>query len=350
MLMLKKDLGKSGLRIPPVVFGTSALGNLYTAPVDEVKRAIIRECSLHVKSPVVFDCAGKYGAGMALEMLGNILRQLNIHPSGVIISNKLGWKQTPLKTPEPTFEKGVWVDIRHDARQEISYEGIMACWEQGNQLLGRGYQPQMLSVHDPDEYLAASENEGDRARRFEDILQAYRALIDLKKSGKVRAVGVGAKDWRIIQQISEKIALDWVMLANSLTIFRHPAELCSFVEALNRQGIGIINSAVFHAGFMTGGRFFDYRPIRPDSPENKRIFRWREDFFTLCQRHKIEPAVACIHFAMTPPGVTALSLNTSDPGRIKGNVESVTAKVPEDFYAEMKKKGLISREYPFLGI
>ena len=51
---------------------------------------------------------------------------------------------------------------------------------------------------------------------------------------------------------------------------------------------------------------------------------------------------------MTPPGVISISLNTSNPKRIKDNVKSVIADIPVAFYQEMKEKGLISKDYPYV--
>jgi D-threo-aldose 1-dehydrogenase len=350
MLLTRNKFGRNSFQIPPIIFGTSALGNLYTAPGDDVKLSIVRECFEHVAAPLVFDCAGKYGAGLALEMLGKALQQLNIHPEDVIISNKLGWIRTSLKTPEPTFEKGVWMDIQHDARQIISYEGIIECWEQGNKLLGRQFKPRLVSVHDPDEFINGAAGETEKKKRYQAIMEAYRALSELKRRGEVQAIGVGAKEWRMVERISRDVDLDWVMFANSMTIFSHPPELLSFMEMLHQRGVGIINSAVFNAGFFTGGRYFNYIAIKPDTAEHKRIFKWREDFMDICRKHDVEPAAACVHFAMTPPAVSAVSLNTSDPSRIKSNAELVTAEVPVAFYREMKEKELINKDYPYLGI
>jgi D-threo-aldose 1-dehydrogenase len=64
----------------------------------------------------------------------------------------------------------------------------------------------------------------------------------------------------------------------------------------------------------------------------------------------VEPAAACVHFALSVPAVSAVSLNTSDPLRIKKNAELVTTVVPDTFYREMKEKGLINKDYPYLGI
>jgi D-threo-aldose 1-dehydrogenase len=346
--MTLNEIGRTGVKIPPIMFGTSALGNLYAALSDDVKLEIVRQAFEHVPAPVVFDSAGKYGAGLALEKLGECLEKLNIAPDQVIISNKLGWKRMPLLTPEPTFEQGVWMDLKNDAAQNISYEGILNCYEQGNSLLGGQYFPQLASLHDPDEYLAAATSAADRDQRFKHIVEAYNALAQLKNEGKVKAVGVGAKNWKVIEEISKAVELDWVMFANSMTILHHPADLLSFMESLHRKGISIVNSAVFHAGFLIGGKFFDYRLLEPDTEENKAIFKWREDFFGLCTRHNITPAVACVSFATTAPGVVSIALNTSKPANIKSNVESVTTAVPAEFWHDMKDHGLISKEYPFL--
>ncbi len=340
--------GKTGIRLPPIIFGTSAFGNLYSALSDETKTAIVRECLKHVPKPVAFDSAGKYGAGLALEKLGEILGKLEVPAEDIIISNKLGWLRTPLTGPEPQFEKGVWIGINHDARQSISYNGILECMEQGNKLLGGTYKPQMLSVHDPDEYLATAGNSNEFEKCFRNILDAYRALSVLKSEGKARAIGVGAKNWLTIRMITDEVDLDWVMFANSMTIYRHPKDLLDFMEILHQKGVAIINSAVFHAGFLTGGDFFDYVRIKPDTEENRDRFRWRERFFSLCKKHDVVPANACVRFALSPPGVQSVSLNTSKPGHVIKNVESVQCSIPDDFWKKMAEQGLIDRDYPYL--
>jgi D-threo-aldose 1-dehydrogenase len=346
--MKHQAFGNTGIKIPPIVFGTSALGNLYTALDFETKLNIVKNCFDNMPAPVVFDSAGKYGAGLALEMLGKCLTHLKIKPEDVVISNKLAWIRTPLTTPEPTFEQGVWFDLENDAIQDISYSGIIKCWEQGNELIGGIYKPQLLSIHDPDEYIIAATNEKDKEKRIQDILDAYSALSDLKKQGKIKAIGIGAKSWKIIELISQKVDLDWVMFANSMTIMHHPSDLIKFMDQLHSKNIGIINSAVFHAGFLTGGKFFDYRLIEPDTDENKAIFKWREDFFAICKEFSIKPSDACVAFALTPPGVLSISLNTSNPNRVKDNIDSVTIEIPDKFWKTLKSKGLIANDYPYV--
>ncbi|WP_207426235.1 aldo/keto reductase [Pedobacter sp. SYSU D00535] len=333
--------------LPPVIFGTSGLGNLYTALDESVKCEIVGKAVAHSKGKAVFDSAGKYGAGLSLEALGNCLRKLEVKPEDVIISNKLGWYRTELRTPEPTFEPGVWRDIKHDAVQKISYEGILECFEQGNELLN-GYIPQLVSVHDPDEYLATAKTKEERLKLYQDILKAYTALSELKAEGRVEAIGVGAKDWTIIKEIYQDVKLDWVMIANSMTVHSHPADLLAFMEQLHSDGVQIINSAVFNAGFLIGGDYYNYKLIDPLLPENQALFQWREEFFNLCHDFNIKPAEACVYFGLRAPGVCSIALSTTNPDRIEGNIEMAYKEITPAFWAAMKEKGLIRNDYKYV--
>ena len=339
-----RAFGRTGLVVPPVIFGTSSLGNLYEVIPDETKREILSEILRHSPVPAVLDSAGKYGAGLALEAIGNSLRALRVPESQVLISNKLGWYRVPLRGPEPTFERGVWAGIAHDAESRISYEGILQCYEQGRELLGANYAARLVSVHDPDEYLAAVRTPAERQRRLYDVLGAYRALFELKRAGAVTAVGIGAKDWRVIREISEHVELDWVMFACSLTVYSHPRRLLDFIAQLHVRGVGMINSAVFHSGFLTGGEWFDYR--KPDPARDTRLFAWRDAFLAICTRFGVKPADVCVQFGLALPGIVSVALNTGKPGRIKENVASAANEIPAALWRALKEAGLVEQDYP----
>jgi D-threo-aldose 1-dehydrogenase len=285
---------------------------------------------------------------LSLESIGRSLRELKVSPRDVVISNKLGWYRVPLKGSEPTFEPGAWMGLEHDAEQRIDGEGILECWRQGCELLGAPYVPQMVSVHDPDEYLAKVSSDADAAARWRGVVDAYASLQRLRAAGETAAVGVGAKDWTVVRRIADAVDLDWVMFACSLTIMQHPKELLEFIESLRRRGVGIINSAVFHAGFLTGGEYFDYRKLDPSRSEDRVLFVWRERFAALCRTFEVKPAAACVRFALSPPGVAAVALNTSNPERVRENYDLATVRIPSAFWSAMKEERLIDRNYPHL--
>ncbi len=332
--------GNTGLSMPKVVFGSSDLGNLYREMPFEDKLATIRTCVNLTQPYTVFDTAGKYGAGLALEVIGDCLHRLQVDPSQVVISNKLGWVRSPLLGDEPTFEPGIWKGIKHDAKQVISYSGIMECFQEGNDLL-QHYIPQLVSVHDPDEYLDAAKTSREKAKRFDDIIGAYQALAQLKMEGKVAGVGVGAKNWRVIPEIYQHVKLDWVMIANSLTIYSHPNELLDFVRRLSQDGVGVIDAAVFQGGFLVGGDLFNYKPLSPTHPKDREKLDWRDSFYDVCRQFQVSPAHACVQFALKVPGVNAVALSTVDPQRAKENFNAAQEPVAGEFWEEMKNKKLL---------
>ena len=325
--------------LPPIIFGSSALGNLYEALPGEVKRRIVAEWFRSTDS-VCIDTAGKYGAGLALEEIGDGLRALGISPDTFLLSNKLGWKRVPLEPGTPELEHGVWKEIDHSAVPAIGYDDILACWEQGNALLGAPYTADLVAVHDPDEYLSAATSEEEGEARMNDIIDAYRALRELCDRGEVRGVGIGAKDWRVIKTLTDRITVDWVMLAGSLTVYSHPREVLDMVTSLTARGVTVVNSAVFHSGFLVGGAYFDYMPAREaDFPEHH---AWRRRFFETCERFDVAPVHACVEFGTAPRGVESVALNTTKPSRVAENVTAAHARAPKAFWDTLARDGLIN--------
>lgn len=333
----------TALNLPKVILGTSCLGNLYVALPYEIKCAIV---SAYIKGsnpdePVFFDTAGKYGAGLALECLGKCLRDLKIESSAVSISNKLGWLRTELIGTEPTFENGVWKELKYDAVQKISYDGILECYEQGNMLL-QSYQANSVSVHDPDEYLA-SDAKGD-SQRYQDIMNAYVALKELKAAGKVNSVGVGAKNWQVIARICQDIQPDWIMIANSMTVHSHPKDLLGFIKRMKFQGVHVINSAVFNAGFLIGGSHYNYRYVDQKTPAGKRLHLWRERFFKACASYNLTPAAVCAKFGIAASGISSIALSASSLEHIEQNIGLIHTYIPKSFWHHLYQENLISEE------
>lgn len=337
------------IQLPKIIFGSSALGNLYEIVPDDVKREIVKNwvsARPDQSGYTVIDSAGKYGAGLALKSIGRFLKELSVDPEQVIISNKLGWKSVPLTTPEPTFEPGAWLGLESDATQAMSYNGILECHEQGDEFLG-DYNAKLLSIHDPDEYIAQASTAEEADLLYQDVLDGYRALVELRESGSILGIGVGSKDWRIIKRLfDDGVPLDWVMLANSFTLLTHPQDVMDFMQELHKAGVKIINSAVFNAGFLIGGKWFDYKIITRDN--EPKIFDWRDRFTEVCTNHGISPALACCQFALSFPGIVSLALNTSRPSRVHDNAALVSDQVPPAFWMDLKDKQLLNSDYPYL--
>jgi D-threo-aldose 1-dehydrogenase len=209
--------------------------------------------------------------------------------------------------------------------------------------------PLLVSIEDADEDLSAAIASSDRDRRIQRLRDVCRSLNELKAAGKVKGVGIAAWNWEIAREICDAVALDFIMLIGCFTIMRHPPELLDYLTTLADRQIAVINAGVFHGGFLTGGQHFDGRRLNNENVADQRLLAWRKSFAALCHGHGVAPAHACIQFALSAPGVTAVALNTSHPDRVTENVRSVSTKVPRALWASMKEEGLLTDDFPHLG-
>lgn len=290
--------GIRGLTVPPIVFGTAALGNVPHVIPEQRKLEICGEWFQHVEPPVFVDAAYRHGDGLALEVLGRMLRRLDVEGDEVVVHLTL------------------------DA------DRVADDWEKSCRLLGSEYRPKMVSICDADE-------------------SAWRAVGELKAAGLVHGAGVVTKDFDALGSLMPSV--DWMVLTGGFTPMRHSAErLASMAELAARQ-IPIVVSGVFEGGFLVGSTRLDGRVLTSEDPTDRSLLTWRTSFVALCHGHGVTPAHACIQFALSGPGVIAVMLNSSHPDRVAENADCVQQTVPDVFWASMKEEGLLAADYPYLG-
>jgi D-threo-aldose 1-dehydrogenase len=180
------------------------------------------------------------------------------------------------------------------------------------------------------------------------VLDAYRALDELKAAGELAGVGIASRDWKTINEIDARIRLDWVMLVGGVTIMHHPPQELLCMSNLAQRQIPIIAAGNFHGDFLLGGSSFDARAVDPENPADRSLFAWRKVFVALCHGHGITPVQACLQFALAAPGVVAVAVSTSRPERIAENARAAITKVPPAFWDSMKEEGLLASDYPYL--
>ena len=254
----------------------------------------------------------------------------------------------------PSFEPGVWVGLQHDAVLDISYAGVMNCFEEGNRLLGH-YKADIVSIHDPDEYLLAATNDVDYTSRLMDILDGYRALLELKKNRTVKSIGVGAKDAKVIELIVNRLPfqLDWVMIAVSLTVHDHSAYVQSLVKNFAKKGIQVLNSGVFNSGFLVGGMYYNYKKV--SRQKDVELFRWRDRFRNCISEFNsskgsemtdLDIDVICIGFSfLFAPDIRTIVLNANCGAMVERNITSVyDSSIPFELWRCLVGNKIISSE------
>jgi D-threo-aldose 1-dehydrogenase len=294
----RRPFGAFGLTIPPIVFGTAALGNVPQVIPEQRKLEICGEWFQHIKPPVFIDVTYKHGDGLALEVLGRMLRRLDVEGDEIVIHLTLGADQ------------------------------LAEDWEKSCRLLGSEFRPKLISICNP----------GDAA---------CRTVSEWKAAGLVLGAGVASRDLQLLSSLSPVV--DWVVLTGGFTLMRHPTELLTLMAELAARQIPIVVSGVFEGGFLVGRNRLDGRVPSADVPADRSLLAWRTSFAALCHGHSVTPAQVCIQFALSGPGVVAVMLNSSHPDRVAENVGCVERAVPDVFWTSLKEEGLLAADYGYLG-
>lgn len=282
---------------PRIIFGSAALANQPQVIPEQRKLAICGEWFQRVESPVFVDVSYELGEGLALEVLGRMLRRLAVGSDEVVVHLAL------------------------DCGRAIE------CWEKSCRLLGDEYRPKIVSVWNVDAV-------------------SWRLVTGLKSSGMVRGLGIATNDICLLERLDP--APDWISLCGGISLMYHPREVVESLRDMARRQMPIVISGVFEGGFLVGGNRRGGQLIDPSDPANRSQLAWRTAFAALCHGHGVKPAHACVQFAMSCPGVVAVRLNSSYPERVAENVEAVQNQVSDNFWAAMIEEGLLSVDFPFV--
>lgn len=328
-----RALGRTGLQVSALGFGTAPLGDLFGAvdeatAVDTIASAVDSGMSLVDTSP-------HYGNGLAEHRVGAALRRVG--RERVVLSTKVGRWMTP--SAEPPVWGGFKGGAPFKPTIDYSYDGTMRSIEQSHLRLGTE-RLDIVLIHDVDR-----RNHGDAvdARFREAVGGAWKALAKLRDEGVVKAVGIGVNETEMCLRFAEACDLDCVLLAGRYSLLEQ-GPLDSFFPLAEQRGIGIMLGGVFNSGILATGAVkgakFDYA----DAPEP--ILERTRRIERLCQAHGVPLPVAAVAFARAHPAVSSVVLGGVTPQEVARNAAGWTTPVPAELWGELKAEGLIRTDAP----
>lgn len=230
--MLHADLGRSGLRIPRVVFGAWAIGGWGWAGADDEASIRAIHASLEAGA-IAFDTAPVYGFGRSEEVLG---RALKGRRQAALVFTKIGLRWDDVRG-EVTFDalddRGIRRVVRKNARADsVRHEVEQSLVRLGIETID------LLQVHWPDPATPITETMG--------------ALLALRDEGKVRAIGVSNFD--VPQLKGAQAALGGVPLAStqpkySLVVRDIERDVLPHCA---REDVGVIVYSPLEQGLLSG--------------------------------------------------------------------------------------------------
>jgi D-threo-aldose 1-dehydrogenase len=315
-------------------FGTAPFGNLMRTVDDESVQNSV--AAAYAGGIGYFDTAPFYGHGLAERRLGNAL--LGLNRDRVAISTKVGrlLKPTRQKVVSPgTFSDVLPFEIAFD----YTYDGAMRSLEDSLQRLGTSHVDIAL-IHDVTQKWRGSEFEASYRQSMQG---AYKALARLRGEGVVSAIGVGINEVETLRRYAADGDFDCFMLAGRYTLLDTSA-LPDLLPACEKRKISILLAAPFHSGILvTGARpgaKFWYADAPPD------VLAQVARMEAVCARHDVGLQAAAIQFPLAHPAMASIAAGYRSREEVQAALAACRARIPADFWADMKAEGLIAEAAP----
>lgn len=332
-------LGRTGIKVSPVGFGTAPLGDFFER-LDEAT-AIETAVSAVACGMNLIDTSPHYGNGLAEHRVGTALR--SVAREDVVLSTKIGRVMSPASRhgePPPPPPRGFVGGLPHRPAFDYSYDGVMHSFEQSLLRLGTD-RIDILLVHDVDPW---SQGEDMVEARYQQVVHSgFRALDALRSQGLVRAIGLGLDDHEWCERFIRESDFDVFLLAGRYSLLEQPAVSSLLPLALERN-IGVMLGGVFNSGILATGAIdgarYNYAAAPPDVLA--RVARIER----VCSAHGVKLAHAAVQFALSHPAVATIVLGAVHPDEIARNLSAITALVPEALWSDLKSEGLLDPAAP----
>src|SRR3954468_22772728 len=313
-----RQLGRSELRITPVIFGAWAIGGWMWGGNDE--RDSIEAIRAALDNGInTIDTAAIYGMGYSEEL---VARAVEGRRDRVIIATKCGmrWDDPNGEGSDPWLQKdnsGKELTIRKNARAaSIEYECEQSLKRLKTDVID------LYQIHWPDVSTPVEES--------------IRAMENLRQSGKVRAIGVSNYDVEWLSRAFKVAPIASLQPHYSLLVRKIEEDVLPFCR---KNNIGVIAYSPMARGLLTGKvgpeRKFNPGDHRANqkmfSVENrKRVIEALEEIKPIAQKHNATLAQVVINWTFSEPGITAAIVGARNAEQAKQNAVAMSFKLSEE--------------------
>jgi len=308
----RRVIGASEVGLPLLGVGCGSLANAagedsFDAMIDYAWQRGIR----------YFDTAALYLGGESERRLGTALGERAADRA--IISTKVGRYQNHTGSSIDPASKRSFFDYSRDTTFR-SVEQSLARLK-----LDR---LDLVMIHDVDHDLCGD----DYQRRFDEAMEgAYQALVSLRASGVVKAIGVAAMDWVACFEFAKAGDFNAVMPAGEYTLLHQ--DCTPLLNHCLDTGLAWIAASPFNSGILATGAianaFYDMKPATPEVLD--RVARLE----AICARHGVPLAAAALQFPTRHPAVSSVVVGNKSPRELEVNLELLNHPIPDALWDEL---------------
>jgi D-threo-aldose 1-dehydrogenase len=325
----KRRIGRTSLEVTSLGLGCATLGGSRIDVSRAEAEAIVRDAW---DSGVRYvDTAPYYGYGRAERAVGDALRD---KPRDEwVLSTKVGRLLRPRAGPSPAERPPHAMPF--EPVYDYSYDAIMRSFEDSLQRLGLA-RIDILYVHDIGTY---QHGEAHPAQMRVLRESGYRALEELRRTGAVRAIGIGVNEREVLLEALEWGAWDAFLLAGRYTLLEQ-APLDDLLPRCLAAGTSIVVGGPLNSGILAGRDTWNYRAAPPE------VMTRVEQLRAVCDRHAVPLAAAALQFPLAHPAIAAIIPGPRSVEEFRANLALLEQPIPAALWRELREAGLLHPAAP----
>ncbi len=281
-----------------------------------------------------FDVAPWYGFGLAERRFGRLLHGKN--RDEYLLSSKVG-KLFKASKNNRHAEIYPLSDSPNDIVFDYTADGVRRSIEDSLQRLGVD-SLDVAFVHDisPDfaYFPNGWEEQYEIARKG-----AFPALSRMRDEGIIRAWGIGVNTPLPILKVMDDADPDVCLCARQYSLIDYASAVNDLFPAVRKKGISLVIGSSLNAGFISGSPRYNYGKENFKVPAE--VIETRSKLQKVADRYGVDLRTAALQFSAAADVAVSLVVGARSDGQILEDWNSPQAKIPAEFWSDLKKDGLV---------
>ena len=335
--LARREIGRTGLSVSALGFGSAGLGNLFREISDDDARAAVLES--YASGVRYFDTAPFYGFGLSELRIGAALHGAGAPP---VLSTKVGRRLVPTGPQDPRVGREGYFSPRPFVPVfDYGYDSVMRSHAESLERLGVA-RVDILLCHDIGALTHGAQHD-ERVREFLD--GGYRAMRELRESGAVRAIGLGVNEWEICVELLEHCELDCILLAGRYTLLEQPS-LDVLLPLCEQRNVSILCGGPFNSGILAAGSraaaqsHYNYGPPPADVLARVRALE------AVCDEFGVPLQAAALQFPLGHPAIASVVAGCANGAEARNVSAMFRHPIPREFWRALRDRGLVNPRAP----